>query len=52
MRGRTPFVVFAAPDGGVWPPGVYAVTVDWTDAAGSHHGTWHVELRPGAAEIR
>ena len=35
MRGRTPFVVFPAPDGGVWPPGVYAVTVDWQDASGA-----------------
>ena len=46
-QGRTPYVVFAAPDGGVWAPGVYAVTVDWTDAAGTHHGTWHVALLPG-----
>jgi hypothetical protein len=47
-QGRTPFIVFAAPDG-VWTPGVYAVTVDWKDAAGVHHGTWHVELRPGVS---
>ncbi|HEX6867386.1 MAG TPA: hypothetical protein VF119_01210 [Candidatus Limnocylindrales bacterium] len=47
MRGRTPFVVFPAPDDGVWPPGVYALTVDWEDAAGPHHASWHVELRPG-----
>jgi len=46
MRGRTPFVVFQAPDG-VWTPGVYALTVDWEDAAGPHHASWHVELRPG-----
>ena len=46
-QGRTPFVVFPAPGDGVWTPGVYAVTVDWKDAAGAHHGTWHVELRPG-----
>jgi hypothetical protein len=46
-QGRTPFVVFPAPGGGVWTPGLYAVTVDWKDAAGAHHGTWHVELRPG-----
>ncbi|MFL5667767.1 MAG: hypothetical protein ACJ77U_00120 [Chloroflexota bacterium] len=46
-QGRTPFVMFEAP-GGVWTPGVYAVTVDWQDAAGAHHGAWHVELRPGA----
>ncbi len=46
-HGRTPFIVFAAPGGGVWAPGVYAVTVDWKDAAGAHHATWHVDLRPG-----
>ncbi|MFL5674054.1 MAG: hypothetical protein ACJ779_03540, partial [Chloroflexota bacterium] len=46
LRGRTPYVVFSAPDG-VWPPGVYAVSVDWDDGAGAHHATWHVELRPG-----
>jgi len=46
-QGRTPYVVFPAPDGRVWEPGVYAVSVDWTDAAGRHEGTWHVELRPG-----
>ena len=28
-------------------PGVYALSIDWTDALGSHAGTWHVELRPG-----
>ena len=48
LRGRTPYVVFPAPDDGVWTPGVYALTVDWKDAAGAHQGTWHVELRPGA----
>ena len=46
-QGRTPYIVFAEPDGGVWTPGVYALTVDWDDAAGTHHGTWHVALLPG-----
>ena len=46
-RGRTPWVAFAPRDGGAWPPGVYAMTVYWTDPAGSHDETWHVELRPG-----
>jgi hypothetical protein len=46
-QGQTPYVVFAAPDDGVWAPGVYAVTVVWNDAAGAHHGTWHVALLPG-----
>jgi len=47
MRGRTPWVAFAPRDGGALPPGVYAMTVRWTDPAGFHDETWHVELRPG-----
>jgi hypothetical protein len=46
-QGRTPFVVFGAPDGEAMAPGVYAISVSWTDPAGLHAGTWHVELRPG-----
>jgi len=46
-QGGTPWVAFAPRDGGALPPGVYAVTVHWTDTAGSHDETWHVELRPG-----
>jgi len=49
LRGRTPYVVFPAPGDGVWTPGVYALSVDWKDAAGAHRGTWQVELRPGAS---
>jgi hypothetical protein len=47
LRGRTPYVLFAAPDDGVWPPGVYAISVVWTDPFGRHDETWHVVLRPG-----
>jgi hypothetical protein len=47
LRGRTPWVAFAPRDGGALPPGVYAMTVRWTDPAGLHDETWHVELRPG-----
>ena len=47
-NNRTPDVFFEAPGGGAWPPGVYAITVDWRDTAGDHTGTWHVELRPGS----
>jgi hypothetical protein len=47
LRGRTPWVAFAALNGGAWPPGVYALSVRWTDPAGVHADTWHVELRPG-----
>jgi hypothetical protein len=43
---RSRFVVFPAPDGGAWRPGVYAITISWTDDSGLHDGTWHVELRP------
>ena len=46
-RGRTPWVAFAPRDGGAVPPGVYAMTIRWTDPAGFHDETWHVELRPG-----
>jgi hypothetical protein len=46
-RGRTPWVAFAPRDGGALPPGVYAMTVRWTDPAGFHDETWHVELPPG-----
>lgn len=46
-QGRTPFILFESPDDRALEPGVYALTVSWDDAAGSHEGTWHVELRPG-----
>ncbi len=46
-QGGTPWVAFAPRDGGAWPPGVYAITVQWTDSTGRHDKTWHVELRPG-----
>jgi hypothetical protein len=47
-HGRTPYVLFAPPDdAAVWAPGVYAISVSWSDGAGVHAGTWHVELRPG-----
>jgi hypothetical protein len=47
LHGGTPWVVFAGPSGGVWPAGVYALTVSWSDTTGAHTNTWHVELRPG-----
>jgi hypothetical protein len=46
-QGRTPYVVFEGPEGRALEPGVYALSVSWTDASGLHAGTWHVELRPG-----
>lgn len=48
QRGSgSPFVVFAAPGGGAWRPGVYAMTVSWTGGGTPVTATWHVELRPG-----
>ena len=49
IEGRTPYVVFRAPDGGAIPPGVYAIAVSWTDGTGLHAETWHVQLRPSPA---
>lgn len=46
-HGGSPWIGFAAPGGGAWEPGVYAMTVAWTDSLGTHSETWHVELRPG-----
>jgi hypothetical protein len=46
-QGRTPFVVFPAPDGRALAPGVYAISASWSDGTGLHAATWHVELRPG-----
>jgi hypothetical protein len=43
----TSSVLFRAPGGGAWPSGVYDVSVGWTDAAGPHDRSWHLELRPG-----
>jgi len=48
-EGRTPYVVFEGPGGGALAPGVYALSVSWTDPDGLHAGTWQVELRPGPA---
>jgi hypothetical protein len=49
-RGRSPFVLFEAPEGEVWTPGVYSISVDWTVGAFTHRDTWHAELRPGPAQ--
>lgn len=40
-------VLFRAPGGGAWPPGVYRLTVVWADFEGLHEESWHAELRPG-----
>ena len=48
LHGRTPYLVFTPTGGAAWAPGVYAISSAWTDPAGSHTGTWYVELRPGS----
>jgi hypothetical protein len=40
-------VLYRPPGGGAWLPGVYQLSVAWTDAAGHHDRSWHVELLPG-----
>lgn len=41
------YVLFAAPDGGAWPPGTYRLSVTWAESDGLHERSWHAELRPG-----
>jgi hypothetical protein len=48
-QARTPYTEFSGPEGRALEPGVYGLSVSWTDASGLHAGTWHVELRPGPA---
>lgn len=43
----TSHVLFRAPDGGTWAPGIYRLSLVWADFDGLHEGSWHVELRPG-----
>ena len=40
-------VLYRAPGGGAWTPGVYRISIQWTDSTGRHDRSWHVELRPG-----
>jgi len=42
----TAHVLFGAPDGRAWTPGVYRISVVWADADGLHDKSWHAELRP------
>ena len=44
---RAPFVVFRAPDGGTWLPGVYRLDVSWTGVEGPRRTSYHLEVRPG-----
>lgn len=40
-------VLFRAPGGDTWSPGVYRISVVWADFDGQHEGSWHVDLHPG-----
>ena len=51
-QGQVPFILFGARDGDAMAPGVYAISVSWTDETGLHAGTWHVELLPGPPPSR
>jgi hypothetical protein len=42
-----PYAAFVASTDAPLRPGVYALSVSWRQADGSHEATWHVELRPG-----
>ncbi len=44
---QTAHVLYRSPDGGAWTPGVYRLSVAWTDSTGRHDRSWHIELRPG-----
>jgi hypothetical protein len=46
-RDADPWVVFDARRGDAWAAGVYRIDVTWSDDAGVHDASWHIELRPG-----
>ena len=43
----TAHVLYRAPGGGAWSPGVYRISIVWADSSGLHDRSWHLELRPG-----
>ncbi len=45
--GDLTYVAFERPDAVAWRPGVYSMSIGWTDGDGAHKAVWHVELRPG-----
>lgn len=47
---QTPYVIFRAPDGQAWPPGVYRIDAEWTDATGPRTRSYALELRPGPVQ--
>lgn len=44
--GRSPYVIFRAPGGATWQPGVYRLDVTWQSPAGPRTASYHLELRP------
>jgi len=44
--GRSPYVIFRAPGGASWLPGVYRLDVTWSSPAGPRNASYHLELRP------
>jgi hypothetical protein len=49
---RAPYVVFRAPGGVAFAPGVYAIDAGWTTTAGGREeATYTVELRPGPVRL-
>ena len=49
---RAPYVVFRAPGGVAFAPGVYAIDAAWTTTAGGREeATYNVELRPGPERL-
>ncbi len=43
---RSPYVIFRAPGGATWLPGVYRLDVTWSSPAGPRTASYHLELRP------
>jgi hypothetical protein len=48
---RAAYVVFRAPGGVAFAPGVYAIDAAWTTAEGRQEATYNVELRPGPERL-
>lgn len=44
---RFPYVIFRAPGGSAFPPGVYRVDARWTESGEVRTASYHLELKPG-----
>ncbi len=42
-----PYAIFRAPEGRPWPAGIYRMSLRWTDEAGPHQASIHLDLHPG-----